>query len=227
VLNGPDAEGILVVAAMEQEGPEDVPTSAFLVESPWEGMTMAEGARTVGARGARVCGIRFQECALPEEARLGGNDGPDVETLERVPHTPLLVAGYAIGVGQACLEAAIQHARDRATFGRPIVTYQEVHFKIADMHVAVDVSRQLALRAAWLIDQGRGSAAESSVAKLFAAEMAPQCAHVCANIHAGKGLAEGSRVDRLWRDSRLAEVLGGTSEMNRFLIAGEVLAGRA
>jgi alkylation response protein AidB-like acyl-CoA dehydrogenase len=137
------------------------------------------------------------------------------------------MAGYAIGVGQACLEATILHAGKRVTFNRPIVTYQGVHFKIADMQVNVDVARQLALRAAWLIDQARGSHVESSVAKLFASEMVSRCAHQCAHIHGGQGLMEGSLADRLWRDSRLAEVVGGTSEMHRRRIAEEVLAGRA
>jgi alkylation response protein AidB-like acyl-CoA dehydrogenase len=137
------------------------------------------------------------------------------------------VAGYAIGVGQAALELTIQHARQRTTFGRPIVAYQEVHFRIADMYVSVDVARQLALRAAWLIDSGQASWVESSVAKLFASEMSLLCGQSCVHIHGGAGLLERSEADRIFRDSRMASILGGTDEMHRLGVAQELLAGKA
>jgi butyryl-CoA dehydrogenase len=227
VINGRDCGALLVVARLE--GPEGPPpgTGAFLVGSPVEGVEKGEELRPMGARGISLCGIRFRQCRLGQDARLGGDGGPNREALERMPHGALLVAGYAVGVGQACLEEAISYARRRTTFGRPIVSYQEVHFKIADMQVNIDVARQLSLRAAWLVDQAMGSPVEASVAKLFASEMAPLCASLCAQIHGGKGVLEGTRVDRLLRDSRIAQVAEGTPEMHRLFIAGEVLGGRA
>lgn len=226
VLNGPEASAMLVVAALEG-GDEDALGKVFLVELPCPGLGLHPLTPMVGARGARVCGISLRDCTLPKESLLGGDEGPSGEMIERLPHGPLLVAGYALGVAQAALELAIRHARKRTTFGRPIVTYQEVHFRIADMYVNVDVARQLALRAAWLIDTKMGSFVESSVAKLFASEMAPLCGQICAHIHGGAGLLEGSETDRIVRDSRMAEILGGTTEMHRLAIAEEVLAGRA
>jgi alkylation response protein AidB-like acyl-CoA dehydrogenase len=221
VFNGPDADGILVAAAQEER------TGAFLLTPPLEGMTAVRESWTVGARGASIGTLRFQACRLSPGARLGGEDGPGKEDLERLPHGRLLMAGYSLGVGQACLEAAIRHGRERMVGGRPIVRFQEVHFKIADMQVGVDVARQLALRAAWLVDRGKGSATEASVAKLFASETVALCAQQCAQIYGGQSVLQGGRADRLWRDSRVAMVAGGTAEMHRFLIASELLAGRA
>lgn len=227
VVNGGDCGAVLVVAVIEAPDKTALGTGAFLVEPSMMGVETGEKLSPTGARGASLCGLRFRQCRLDHEARLGGEAGPDRETLERMPHGALLMAGYAVGVGQACLEEAISYARQRVTFGRPIVTYQEVHFKIADMQVNIDVARQLSLRAAWLVDQGMGSAVEASVAKLFASEMAPECARLCAQIHGGRALLEGTRVDRLLRDSRIAEVAEGTPEMHRLFIAGEALQGKA
>ncbi len=227
VINGGDFGAVLVVAVLEAPDKKSRGTGAFLVEPFMSGVEKGEMLSPTGARGASLCGLRFRHCLLEHDARLGGEAGPDRETLERMPHGALLVAGYAVGIGQACLEEAITYARQRSTFGRPIVTYQEVHFKIADMQVNIDVARQLSLRAAWLVDQAMGSAVEASVAKLFASEMAPECARLCAQIHGGRGLLKGTRVDRLLRDSRVAEVAEGTPEMHRLFIAGEALQGRA
>jgi hypothetical protein len=228
VLNGPDAHGLLVLTSLEGDASSaDGGSAAFVIAPPVAGMEPCREIRAVGARGARVSALRFSGCRLPKEARLGGEEGPGVEELERLPHVSLMVAGYAIGVGQACLESAVCYAKERKTFGRPIVTYQEIHFKIADMHVNVDVARQLALRAAWLVDSGKDASAEASVAKLFASEMAPECARACMQIYGGKGVTQGGPVERLWRDSQIAEVIGGTSESHRLFLAKEVLERRA
>lgn len=224
VINGSDAGALLVVAAM---GGKEGKGGVFLLELPCPGVEVGPRIKTVGARGARVCSIFLKDCFVFRSQLLGGDEGPSGEQIERLPQMPLIIAGYAIGVGQAALELAIGHAMGRTTFGRPIVTYQEVHFKIADMFVNVDVARQLSLRAAWLVDSGKGSYVESSVAKLFASEAAESCALLCAHIHGGLSLEEGSDVDRILRDSRMARVIGGTSEMHRLAIAEEVLAGRA
>lgn len=227
VLNGPEAEALLVAACLTPAGAPQEAAKVFLVEEPCRGLERGPLIPTVGARGARVCSLDLKDCLVHRDSLLGGEEGPSADSIEALPQAPLLMAGYSIGVGQAALELTIQHARQRATFGRPIVSYQEVHFRIADMYVSVDVARQLALRAAWLIDCGRGSYVESSVAKLFASEMSIFCGQSCVHIHGGAGLLEGSEADRLFRDSRMPLILGGTAEMHRLGIARQVLAGKA
>lgn len=227
VLNGPEASALLVAASLTSPKAEREAKKVFLVEEPCQGLKRGPLTPTAGARGARVCGLELKDCLVPRDSLLGGEEGPSPKSIEGLPQAPLLMAGYSIGVGQAALELAIQRARERITFGRPIVSYQEVHFRIADMYVSVDVARQLALKAAWLVDSGRGSWMESSLAKLFASEMILSCAQSCVHIHGGSGLVEGSEADRLLRDSRMPLILGGTAEMHRLGIAGEVLAGKA
>ncbi|MEJ5375174.1 MAG: acyl-CoA dehydrogenase family protein [bacterium] len=227
VLNGPEASALLVAARVNAEAGCGKSTGVFLLEEPCQGLKRSPVVRTVGARGARICSLELEDCILPRDSLLGGEAGPSAQAVEELPHMPLLMAGYSIGVGQAALELSIHYARQRATFGRPIVSYQEVHFRIADMYVNVDVARQLALRAAWLIDVGRGSTVESSLAKLFASEMGLMCGQSCAHIHGGRGLLDGSQADRLLRDSRMGLILGGTVEMHRLGIARQVLAGKA
>jgi len=227
VLNGPEAAALLVVARLTTARAPGEAAKVFLMEEPCPGLERGPLVPTVGARGARVCGLELRDCVVPRDSLLGGEQGPSAGSIEALPQAPLLMAGYSIGVGQAALELAIQHARQRMTFGRPIVSYQEVHFRIADMYVSVDVARQLALKAAWLIDSGRGSRVESSLAKLFASEMSLLCGQSCVHIHGGSGLLEGGEADRLLRDSRMPLVLGGTAEMHRLGIARDVLAGKA
>lgn len=227
VINGPEALALLVAARIASARAPEALARVFLLEEPCQGLSRGPLLPTVGARGARVCSLDLKDCILPRDSLLGVEDGPSAKSIEMLPQAPLLMAGYSIGVGQAALELAVGHARQRSTFGRPIVSYQEVHFRIADMYVSLDVARQLALRAAWLIDSARGSYVESSLAKLFASEMSLFCGQSCAHIHGGVGLLEGSEADRILRDSRMGLVLGGTAEMHRLCVAREVLAGKA
>jgi alkylation response protein AidB-like acyl-CoA dehydrogenase len=134
------------------------------------------------------------------------------------------MAAFGLGIAQAALEAAVKYARERTAFGRPIIKFQAIHFKIADMHVAVEGARLLAYRAAWAAANGQATQTLFSAAKLFATEAAVRCTDMALQIHGGYGYMAEYPIERLYRDARLGPIGEGTSEIQRLLIARETLA---
>ncbi|MBW2411939.1 MAG: acyl-CoA dehydrogenase, partial [Deltaproteobacteria bacterium] len=132
----------------------------------------------------------------------------------------------AVGVAQACLEEALKWAQGRTQFGQPIFNFQAVQFKLADMAVNIELARTMYLKAAWLKDQGRKHAFEASAAKLFASEMAEKAASDALQIHGGYGFMEEYPVSRYYKGVKLLQIVEGTSEVQRMLIA-RTLAGGA
>jgi butyryl-CoA dehydrogenase len=133
------------------------------------------------------------------------------------------IASQAVGIGRAALEASLQYAQQRQTFGRPIAQYQAIQWKLADMAVDIDAARLLTLRAAARKDAGQPCTKESAMAKLFAAEAAMKAATEAVQIHGGYGYTREFKVERYFRDAKITEIYEGTSEIQRLVIAGQVL----
>ena len=133
------------------------------------------------------------------------------------------VAALSVGLAQACFDEAIKRANGRKQFGRSIAEFQAIQFKLADMAMEIELSRNMVLKAAWLKDQGRSFGREASMAKVFASETAKRAADQAAQIHGGEGFMEGSAVARYWRQVKINEIGEGTSEINRQIIARSLL----
>ncbi len=222
VSNGPICDLALVLAVT---GPESEPegSTVFIVESGADGLDKGARIETMGIRGCEVGKLSFDGCVVPEDGVLGdwNNGGKilgDLRTLQRI-----WWAAYGVGVGQACIDAAIEHASKRRLGEKRISKYEEIHFKVAEMHMRTDTARQLARKAAWLMDEGQNASIIAAAAKLLATESATDSSHKAVQIHGGRGFVRGSTVERLYRDARLGEIEGETSEVLRILLARDVL----
>ena len=222
-VNGPEADVALVFASITPDSPLDRRLNAFLVEKGTPGFSSGPLLEKLGARGAPVSELRFENCPVPEEALLGGA-GQGFEIARQMKEISRLgYAAYSLGIAQACLEEAVRYARKRQAFGRPIAHFQEISFKVADMQMYVDTGRLLMCYAAWKLDEGLETGTDLSIAKLFLSEAATWCASTAVQIHGGYGFLKGSRVERLYRDAKLGEIGEGTSEMQRRIIARSLL----
>ena len=222
-LNGPVAEIALVFAVTDPESPLDRKMSAFLVEKGAPGFSAGLSLEKLGARGAPVSDLRFENCPVPPDGLLGVQ-GQGFQIARQMKEVGRLgYAAYSLGIAQACLEEAVQYARKRQAFGRPIAHFQEVSFKVADMQMYVDTGRLLLSYAAWRLDEGLEAGTDIAIAKLFLSEAATWCASTAVQIHGGHGFLKGSSVERLYRDAKLGEIGEGTSEMQRRTIAGSLL----
>ena len=168
--------------------------------------------------------VYFDNVAVPEENRLGEEDGGFKAAMLVLDSSRISIAAQAVGIARGAYEAAVAYARERHTFGRPIAEHQAIMFMIADMATRIDAARMLTLRAAALKDNGEPYIRASSEAKLFASETATFCADRAVQIHGGYGYFRPSAVERAYRDSRVLEIYEGTSEVQRLVIARQVLA---
>jgi len=222
-INGPIADVALVFALTDPESPLDRKMSAFLVENGTPGFLTGPPLEKLGARGAPVSDLRFENCIISQD-RLLGVQGQGLSIVRKMKEVSRLgYAAYSLGIAQASLEESVQYARRRQTFGRPISHFQEISFKVADMQMYVDTGRLLLYHAAWKIDEELDAGTDIAIAKLFLSEAATWCASTAVQIHGGYGFLKGYKVERLYRDAKLGEIGEGTSEMQRRTIARSLL----
>ncbi|MGB9700114.1 MAG: acyl-CoA dehydrogenase family protein [Thermodesulfobacteriota bacterium] len=223
VTNGPIADFVIVMATNESVAPLPQRSSFFLIEKNTPGLIPGPALEKLGALGAPVSELAFQNCFIPQDNLLGidGEGSPYASQIKDLLR--LGFAAYSLGIAQACLEESIIYAQKRQVGGKPIARFQEVSFKIADMQMLVDTGRLLLYRSAWMLDQKMKASVDISLAKLFLSEAATWCATMAVQIHGGYGFIKGYKVERLYRDAKLGEIGAGTSEMQRQAIARSLL----
>jgi len=195
--------------------------SLFILEKGTPGFTVSKLSK-VGIRPSEVAELSFQDCILPQGHRLG-EEGMGLEKVKKVRTASwILVGARAIGVSRAAFEAALEHAKNRVQFKRPIGLFQANSFKLAEMALDIDAARLLTYRAAWLHDQGRDCYREASMAKLFTTEMAVRITGQAVQIHGAHGYMMDSPVQRYFRDARMLTISEGSSEIQHILIAREL-----
>ncbi len=177
----------------------------------------------MGLRASQTSEVVFNECRVPRENLLGQEGAGLAMAMNGFDHGRIGIAAQAIGVLQAALEESIKYSRERIQFGKPIARQQAIAWMIADMATDLSAARLLAYHSAWLKDQNQAFGKEASMAKLFATEAAMKHTIKAVQIHGGYGYIEGTKVERLMRDAKIAEVYKGTSEAQRMVISGHVL----
>ena len=177
----------------------------------------------MGVRCSDTSELVFEECRVPVLNLLGQEGMGFIDTLRILDRGRIGIAAFSVGIAQASLEASMRYARERKQFGHAIADFQAIQFKIAEMATKVQASRLLVHRAATLRDDGREHTAESSMAKLFAGESAVEVAMEAIQIHGGYGYIKEYKVERYLRDSKLGTIGEGTSEVQKLVIARELL----
>jgi acyl-CoA dehydrogenase len=221
VTNGGHAKALVVFARTGAPGPKGI--SAFLVDRDTPGMSLGRETDKLGIRSSNTTDLIFENARVPAGALLGEENGGYKIALASLGNGRLGIAAQAVGILAACLDTSSTYAKDRFQFGRPIGAFQGIAFKIADMAMDLDAARLLLYRAAWLAEQGQASIDASSKAKLFASTAARKHAAECIQILGGYGFTTEFPAERYYRDSKITEIYEGTSEVQRIVIARELI----
>ncbi len=219
--------GTYVVTAVTDREEESGKISAFIVEADTPGFSIGRMEEKMGLHASNTGELIFTDCRIPVENMLGPEGEGDKLFLKTLDGGRIGIAAMALGLAQAAYEAASAYAKERHQFGRPIGSFQGVAFKIADAAMNIDAARLLTYRAAWLKDQGRPYTTEAAMAKLFASEVARDVTNDAIQVHGGYGYVTEYRVERYLRDAKLTEIGEGTSEIQRLVIARNLLGLRA
>jgi alkylation response protein AidB-like acyl-CoA dehydrogenase len=197
--------------------------TAFVFEKGMKGFTPSKKENKLGLRASETASVVFEDCHVPDENRLGEEGQGFVNAMEILDGGRISIAALAVGIAQGAYESALRYSGERQQFGKPIREFQAIQFKLADMATQIDAARLLMYRAAWAKDQGKKTTKESSMAKLFASEMSVHVCEEAIQIHGGYGYTKDYPAEKYWRDSKLCTIGEGTSEIQRIIIAREIL----
>ena len=215
--------GVTIIAATGARDNGKPELTAIIVPQDTPGYTRGPAYEKLGWRASDQHPLYFGDCRVPEAYLLGERGEGFKQFLQTLDGGRVAVAALSVGLAQACFDEAIKRANERKQFGKSIAEFQAIQFKLADMAMEIELSRNMVLKAAWLKDQGRPFGREASMAKVFASETAKRAADQAAQIHGGEGFMEGSAVARYWRQVKINEIGEGTSEINRQIIARSLL----
>jgi alkylation response protein AidB-like acyl-CoA dehydrogenase len=223
VTNGKRAKVAIVFAVTDPElGKKGL--SAFIVPTDTVGFVVNRVEQKMGIRASDTCAISLENCRIPRDHLLGQRGKGLAIALSNLEGGRIGIAAQAVGIARAALEAALQYANDRVQFGQPIAQHQSIGNLLADMQVQINAARLLVLHAAQMRTAGLPCLSQASQAKLFASEMAERvCSHAI-QIHGGYGYLQDYPVERLYRDARITQIYEGTSEVQRLLIARQLIA---
>jgi hypothetical protein len=197
--------------------------SAFVIEKDTPGFRPGKKENKLGLRASATGEVIFESCRLPESQLLGGLNEGFVDSLKVLDGGRISIAALAIGMAQGAYDAALHYSKLRRQFGRPISEFQAIQHKLADMAMELDAARLLNYRAAWMLDHGMRVTREASMAKLYASEAAVRIANEAVQIHGGYGFIKDYPVEKFYRDVKLCTIGEGTSEIQRLVIARQLL----
>ena len=197
--------------------------SAFILERGMPGFFPGKKENKLGLRASDTSTVIFEDCRVPKENLLGELGNGFIDALKVLDGGRISIAALAIGMAQGAYEAALHYAKQRRQFGKAIAEFQAIQFKLADMATEIEAARLLTHRAAWMQDQGMQTTAQSSMAKLYAGEVAVRVANECVQVHGGYGFIKEYPAEKFYRDVKLCTIGEGTSEIQRLVIAREIL----
>jgi alkylation response protein AidB-like acyl-CoA dehydrogenase len=215
--------GVMVVVAITDRTRGHRGISAFIVEHGTPGMSAGKKENKLGMRASDTSEVVFQDCRVPSSHLLGEEGQGFINTLQVLDAGRIGIAALSVGLAQGAYEAARNYARQRRQFGQPIAGFQAIQWKLADNATRIEAARLLTYRAAYLKDRGVRTTRESSMAKLFASEIAVKAADDCVQIHGGYGFVKDYPAEKYFRDVKLLTIGEGTSEIQRLVIARQLL----
>jgi len=197
--------------------------SALIFEKGMKGFSPSKKENKLGLRASETASVVFEDCFVPDENLLGQEGEGFVNSMQVLDGGRISIAALAVGIAQGAYESALRYSNERQQFGKKISEFQAIQFKLADMATKIDAARLLMYRAAYLKDKGKVVTKESSMAKLFASEMSVAVCEEAIQIHGGYGYTKDYPPEKYWRDSKLCTIGEGTSEIQRIIIAREIL----
>ena len=198
--------------------------SAFIFEKGMKGFAPSKKENKLGLRASETASVIFEDCRIPDENRLGAEGLGFIHSMQVLDGGRISIAALALGIAQGAYESALKYSKERQQFGQPISNFQAIQFKLADMATQIEAARLLTYRAAALKDAGRKTTKESSMAKLYASEVAVKVSEEAIQIHGGYGYTKDYPPEKFWRDSKLCTIGEGTSEIQRLIIAKQILS---
>ncbi|MEQ3707792.1 MAG: acyl-CoA dehydrogenase family protein [Tateyamaria sp.] len=216
---------IVFIATGEDDTPKGPKKriTTFLVDRGTPGFEVRDGYNSVSHRGYKNCILDFDDCRLPDAQVLGEVDGGFAVMNEWLYATRITVAAFSVGRARRCFDYALNYAAERKQFGQQIGKFQGVGFQIADMITEIDAADWLTLAAAWRLDQGLPANREIASAKVYASETLARVTDATLQIYGGMGLMDDFPIERFWRDARVERIWDGTSEIQRHIIARDLL----
>ena len=222
VTNGINSDIVMVFALTEKNiGHKGI--SCFIVEKGYKGFDVGKPEEKLGIRSSDTCELYFDNVKIPNENLIGFEGQGFKIALETLDGGRIGIASQALGIAQASLDASIKYSKERMQFNKPISSFQAIQHKIADMSIEIDAARLLIRKAAWAKDNKHNYSILASKAKVFASELAMRASSECVQIHGGYGYIQETGVERLMRDAKITQIYEGTSEIQRLVIARDLL----
>jgi butyryl-CoA dehydrogenase len=213
---------MVVYAATDRSlGPKGI--SAFIVDADTPGVKKGKKEHKLGIHASDTREIHFENARVPKENLLGEYHKGYTVALATLGGGRIGIAAQALGIAQACVEAAVRYANEREQFDRKIGEFDAIREMLANSAIELDTARLLVYQAAWLRDQGRSNVKEASLAKWHASEAASRCANWAVQVHGGYGYLSEFHVERYLRDAKITEIYEGTTEVQKMVVAGQVL----
>jgi len=216
--------GLMVVMAVTDRAKAHRGVSAFVVEHGVPGMRAGKKENKLGMRASDTSEVVFEDCRVPQAQMVGEEGQGFINTLQVLDAGRIGIAALSVGLAQGAYEAARDYAKARRQFGQPIASFQAIQWKLADAATQIESSRLLTYRAAYMRDHGQRMTRESAMAKLYASETAVRVAEECVQIHGGYGFVKDYPAEKYFRDVKLLTIGEGTSEIQRLVIARQLLA---
>jgi alkylation response protein AidB-like acyl-CoA dehydrogenase len=214
---------VTVVTALTDKSKGKKGISAFIVENNTPGFIVAKKENKMGMRSSDTTALAFDNCRVPKENLLGEEGNGFAQALAVLDGGRISISALALGIAQGALDASVKYAKERKQFGKPIGDFQAIQWKLADIATHIEAARLLTYRAAFVKNEGRHTTRESAMAKYYAAEVAVQATNEAVQIHGGYGFIKDFPVEKLYRDVKLVTIGEGTSEIQKLVIAREIL----
>jgi alkylation response protein AidB-like acyl-CoA dehydrogenase len=214
---------VLVAMAVTNRSEGRKGISAFIIEKGTPGMTAGKKEEKLGMRASDTSEVVFENCSVPADQLLGEEGQGFAHTMQVLDAGRIGIAALSVGLAQGAYEAALRYSKERQAFGKTICSFQAIQWKLADNATRIEAARLLTYRAAYLRDRGQPTTVESSMAKLYASEIAVKAADDCVQIHGGYGFVKDYPAEKYFRDVKLTTIGEGTSEIQRLVIARQLL----
>ncbi|MBU8906085.1 acyl-CoA dehydrogenase family protein [Desertibacillus haloalkaliphilus] len=223
ITNGPIADVYTVFAVTDKEKGAKGGITAFLVERDFPGLIVGKEDKKMGLRGSYTSQIIFEDCEVPEENVIGEVGMGYMSALKILGEGRIGLAARSVGSCDKLIEMSASYAKERVQFGKPISSNQGIQWILADMATETEAARQLTLKAASLVDEGKKAIKEASMAKMFATEVFNKVADKAVQIHGGMGYIAEYPIERFYRDARITKIYEGTNEIQRIVVARHIL----